>query len=85
MSEFTFQATNEELKKVSGGNGVPVLLVGTSVQKGFEQGALDALLDNAHYPKAGVVPARKQAPPPPPPSAGEEPAPSPAAAPAPSK
>jgi len=73
------QATNEELKKVSGGNGVPVLLVGASVQKGFEQGAFDALLDSAHYPKAGVVPARKQGPPPPPPAPGDI-APNPASA-----
>ena len=74
------QATNDELKKVSGGNGVPVLIVGAKVQKGFEQGAFDSLLDDARYPKAGVVPVRKQAAPPPPPAPSETPAPNPAAA-----
>jgi glutaredoxin len=53
----------EELKKVSGGNQVPVLTVGRSVQKGFEQGALDALLDSAQYPREGVLPPRRQAAP----------------------
>ncbi len=56
-------ATNEELKRVSGGNEVPVLVVGRSVHKGFEQGAYDALLDSARYPRAGVLPARAQAAP----------------------
>jgi len=58
------QATNDELKRVSGGTGVPVLLVGRSVQRGFEQGAFDALLDSAGYPKAGAVPSRSQTAPP---------------------
>jgi glutaredoxin len=56
----------EELKRVSGSDQVPVLLVGRSVQQGFDQGAYDALLDSARYPEAGSVPARKQAAPPPP-------------------
>ena len=56
--------TNEELKRASGGTDVPALIVGRSVQKGFEQGAYDALLDSARYPKAGVLPARNQAAPP---------------------
>jgi len=60
------QATNEELKSVVGANEVPSLVVGRSVQKGFEQGAYDALLDSAGYPKAGTVPPRSQAAPPPP-------------------
>lgn len=55
--------TNEELKTVSGGNEVPVLKVGRTVQKGYEQGALDDLLDSAGYPKAGVLPPRAQAAP----------------------
>ena len=58
--------TNEELKKVSGGNQVPVMTVGSTVQKGFEQGAFDALLDSARYPKAGLLPPGKQSAPPPP-------------------
>jgi glutaredoxin len=52
--------TNEELKRVSGGTDVPTLLVGRSVERGFEQTAFDALLDSAGYPKAGVFPARSQ-------------------------
>lgn len=52
--------TNEELKKVSGSNEVPTLLVGRTVQLGFEQSVYDSLLDSAGYPKAGVLPARAQ-------------------------
>jgi glutaredoxin len=60
------EQSNADLKRVSGGNDVPTLLVGRSVQKGFEQGAFDALLDAARYPKTGVLPPRDQAAPPPP-------------------
>jgi glutaredoxin len=52
--------TNEELKRVSGGTEVPTMIVGRSVERGFEQSAYDALLDSAGYPKAGVFPARAQ-------------------------
>jgi glutaredoxin len=52
--------TNEELKKVSGAVEVPTLLVGRSTQRGYEQGAFDALLDSAGYPRAGVLPALQQ-------------------------
>jgi glutaredoxin len=58
------EATNEELKRVSGSNEVPTLVVGRSVNRGFEQGAYDALLDSARYPKAGTLPPRAQAAPP---------------------
>ena len=54
------EQTNEDLKKVSGSNEVPVLVVGRSVQKGYEQGAYDALLDSARYPRAGLLPPRAQ-------------------------
>ena len=57
------EQTNEDLKKVSGSNEVPVLVVGRSVQKGYEQGAYDALLDSARYPRAGLLPPRTQAAP----------------------
>jgi glutaredoxin len=57
-------ATTEELKGLSGANEVPTLLVGRSVNRGFEQGAYDALLDSARYPKAGTLPPRAQAAPP---------------------
>jgi glutaredoxin len=60
------EQTNAELKRVSGGNDVPTLVVGRSVQQGFEQGAFDALLDAARYPKTGVLPPRNQSAPPPP-------------------
>jgi glutaredoxin len=55
--------SNEELKRVSGATDVPTLVVGRSVQRGFEQGAFDGLLDSAGYPRAGVLPARAQKPP----------------------
>jgi glutaredoxin len=59
--------TAEELKKLTGGTlDVPVLTVGRSVQKGFQQDAFDALLDSARYPRAGILPARTQAAPKPP-------------------
>jgi glutaredoxin len=60
------EESNAELKRVSGGNDVPTLVVGRSVQRGFEPGAYDALLDSARYPRAGVLPARTQAAPAPP-------------------
>jgi glutaredoxin len=56
--------TREELKRVSGGEELPALLVGTSAQVGFVQSAFDALLDAARYPKAGEVRRRAQAAPP---------------------
>lgn len=55
--------SNEQLKQVSGANQVPTLTVGASVQKGYEVGAFDELLDSARYPKAGSVRARHQAAP----------------------
>ena len=60
------EKTGEELKRAAGGTDVPTLLVGRSAQKGFEQGAYDALLDSARYPKAGALRPRAQAAPPPP-------------------
>ena len=57
------EETNEVLKKVSGGNDVPTLVVGSSVHRGFEQEAYDSLLDSARYPKAGLLPPRAQAAP----------------------
>ncbi|MBC7804255.1 MAG: glutaredoxin family protein [Candidatus Parcubacteria bacterium] len=58
--------SNEELKRISGAVEVPTLLVGRSVQRGFEQGAFDSLLDSAGYPKLGILPAATQKAPPPP-------------------
>jgi glutaredoxin len=55
--------SNEQLKRISGGNSVPTLTVGSSVQKGYEITAFDELLDSARYPKAGAVKPRAQAAP----------------------
>ena len=57
------EETNAKLKEVSNANEVPVLSVGRSVQKGFEQGAFDSLLDSAGYPRAGLLPEGTQAAP----------------------
>jgi len=58
--------SNKELRRVAGSTEVPVLLVGGSMQKGYEQGAFDALLDSARYPRAGILPVRNQSAPKPP-------------------
>jgi len=73
--------TIAELKRVSGGEEVPALLVGREVQRGFEESAFDLLLDSAGYPKAGALPPLSQKAPPPPEgySTPEKPKPAPAA------
>jgi len=53
----------EELKKAVGSLSVPSLRVGSSVQKGFEAGLYQSMLDRAGYPRAGILPARNQAAP----------------------
>ena len=63
--------TLEQVKAKSGGESVPVLVVGRSVLNAFEQTRYDGILDSAGYPKEGVLPARSQAAPPLP--AGYEP------------
>ena len=63
--------TLEQVKAKSGGESVPVLLVGRSVVNAFEQTRYDGILDSAGYPKEGVLPARSQGAPPLP--AGYEP------------
>jgi glutaredoxin len=62
-SEVTV-ATEEDLaqlKKLSGGNVVPVMTVGREVYKGFESGAYKAALDNASYPTSSLLPPGVQA------------------------
>jgi glutaredoxin len=55
------EETNQELKRVSGGNEVPVLMVGErAAVKGFGQAQYDHALDTAGYPKPGDVPAGEQ-------------------------
>jgi glutaredoxin len=56
--------SHDELKRVSGSTEVPTIMVGRSVQKGFESSAVDILLDSAGYPPAGAFPARAQKAPP---------------------
>jgi glutaredoxin len=75
------QPKQDELKRVSGGINVPVLVVGGQVETVISTEAYNRALDLAGYPPAGVARPRNQAAPPP-----EEPqaaAPKPAAAPQP--
>lgn len=72
----TSEQQAEELKNAVGSLSVPAIRVGASVEKGFEPGAYNALLDTAGYPRAGIVPPRSQAEPkpaPPKPASGEAP------------
>jgi glutaredoxin len=50
----------EELKSAVGSNAVPSLIVGSTVQQGFEERTYHALLDAAGYPKTGTLPPRAQ-------------------------
>jgi glutaredoxin len=50
----------EDLKTTAGGGAVPSLVVGSSVQQGFEDRTYHRMLDTAGYPKTGVLPARAQ-------------------------
>jgi glutaredoxin len=66
------EAQLAELKKAVGSNSVPALLVGPTVLKGFEAGQYNNALDDAGYPKAGILPPRNQAEPAPPASTKPE-------------
>ena len=57
---LTDAAQMDEFKQTVGGNTVPAMIVGSTVQKGFEDGAYHALLDAAGYPATGVLPERNQ-------------------------
>jgi len=78
----TGEQESDQLRKAVGSLSVPSLIVGTSTQKGFEQGAYHSMLDLAGYPRAGILPPRSQAEPKPAPpkpaaeseAAAEEPA-----------
>ena len=50
----------DEFKQAVGGNTVPAIVVGSTVQKGFEDSAYQRLLDAAGYPATGIVPPRSQ-------------------------
>jgi glutaredoxin len=56
------EQSNAELKRVSGGNDVPTLVVGRSVHRGYLADGYDALLDAARYPGAGTLPPRAPGP-----------------------
>lgn len=66
----TEDAQLQELKRISGGTSVPAMVVGSSVQRGFEPGLYERTLDVAGYPKTGVLAPRSQAEPTPPPAPG---------------
>jgi len=52
-----------ELVKLAGSASVPVMVVGSATQKGFEERTYHGILDAAGYPKAGILPPRSQAEP----------------------
>jgi glutaredoxin len=54
----------DELRRVSGGATVPVLVVGAQVQTAASIDAYNEALDLAGYPKLGVLKARSQSAPP---------------------
>ena len=60
------EATSAELKRVSGGEDVPTLVVGRSVHRGYGEASYESLLDSARYPRAGLLPPRRQGAPAPP-------------------
>lgn len=60
----------QELKKVVGSTSVPALIVGSTVQRGYEPGLYHGLLDAAGYPKTGTLAPRSQAEPAPPAAPG---------------
>ncbi|MFY9314610.1 MAG: glutaredoxin family protein [Burkholderiales bacterium] len=60
------EETQENLKKVSGSNQVPVIVVGRTMLTGFDPAQIEDLLSSAGYPAAGTYPPRNQAAPPPP-------------------
>ena len=58
------QEAQDELKRVSGGTLVPVLMVGGQVETAISAQAYERALDLAGYPRAGVARARNQVAPP---------------------
>ena len=58
------QPKQDELRRVSGGIYVPVLVVGEQVETTISAQAYDRALDLAGYPRAGVARPRAQAAPP---------------------
>ncbi|MCC6609206.1 MAG: DUF4124 domain-containing protein [Burkholderiales bacterium] len=54
-------AKREELKRISGGNNVPVLVVGKTMKQGYEESMYNVALDEAGYPKFSQLPSGQQA------------------------
>ena len=54
------QKDSDEVKRLSGKTDLPLLVVGTQVQTGFQESLLNGLLDSAGYPTS-VAPARIEA------------------------
>ena len=71
------EKSRDELRKVSGGEDVPTIVVGRSVHRGYTQEQYETLLDSARYPRAGLLSPRAQAAPPPPDEDKPEPEPAP--------
>lgn len=67
------QAKIDELRRVSGSERVPVLVVGNQVETTISAAAYNQALDLAGYPKAGAVPPGSQAEPKPPAAEAEKP------------
>jgi glutaredoxin len=78
----TSKAEQEAIKKLVGALEVPVLKVGDSALKGFEEGQWGAALDAAGYPRT-LAPGQRPRPAPTPPAAPTEPPPPAAAVPPP--
>lgn len=55
------EADLAQLKKLSGGNAVPVMTVGRELYKGFERGIYQTALDSAGYPSSSLLPPGVQA------------------------
>jgi glutaredoxin len=47
------QSDADEVKRISGGLNLPLLVVGSQSQVGFQEGLINSLLDTAGYPSAG--------------------------------
>lgn len=82
----------EELKRLTGSSVVPVMLVGSKVEKGYEAEGYHRALDSAGYPKTSALAPAAAAPAPPKPAAtgaaatpATPPAPAPAPEPEPAK
>jgi glutaredoxin len=59
----TEEAQIAEVKAAVGSNSVPSMVVGATPIRGYEEGAYNRALDNAGYPKAGILQPRNQAEP----------------------